>query len=190
MRKEIRKLIKERLEGFEDFDLLNFNNLGIDITSDLDIDKKERRQADVYSYAIVVLSKDGEVRKGMLHFPNPVAMKEYMAIWKQPALVDDYMLDITDHVSTNPDSAAHYLFHHFPGAEVIKIHDFTDTIFVNLDGSIGEEWKTLCNHVNHFPERETEPFKNAWQLFSTNTNIGPSGYYKLAKDGKVLYSKV
>ena len=113
-----------------------------------------------------------------------------MAIWKRTDLVDDYMIDITDHVSTNPDYAAQDLFPYFPGAEVIKIHDFTDIIFVNLDGSIGEEWKTLCNHVNHFPKRKTEPFKNAWHLFSTNTNIGPGGYYKLTKDGKVLYSKV
>lgn len=181
MRKTIRKLIKERFEGFD-----SFNDLDIDLLDDLDTEEKEKKQADVYSYSVVLMRTDDTFVKAMIHFSSIYIMKEWIPIFKQAQLLDNYMLEVTDHVLTNPKQVAQDLFPYFPEADVIKIHDFTGPIFINFDGSVSDAFKTLCNNIINFRPEKDSKLRRQWSLFN-DPSLDQTGEYTLTKDGKVSY---
>jgi hypothetical protein len=186
MRKIIREIIKERIEGFKDSDLLDFDDIGVDTISDLDAETKERKQADVYSYTVVLERTDGTHVKAMIHFASISIMKEWIPIFQQASLLDNYMLEVTEHVLINPNYVAQDLFSHFPDADVIKIHDFTDLLLINFDGSVSDAYKTLCHNIVNFRPEKDGQARRQWSLFNS-PSLDQTGEFTLTKDGKVSY---
>jgi hypothetical protein len=190
VRELIRKIIKERLENFDDI-----SDLGVDLLGDLDTEKKEKNQANVFAYSAVAIHPRGTVYKLLICFSSPDVMEEYILSFpNQNTRLDpaSHMIVIAMHPTTSPEDTAADLFLHFPDAEVIKIHDYTALLNTNIDGSLNENWKNMYGGLESAEEKNDTSqlvhIKACYHLFDLVKPKNLSGFFLLSKDGNVTYT--
>lgn len=184
MRKLIRKIIKERIEGFDDFD-----NLDIDLLDDTDMEE-EKKQVSVYAYSSLIY-KAGTHRiiPAMHHFATLEDMKYYISTWDGTNCTQ-HPYDYSIHLSVNPaylpEPVHKELFNIFPHADSIKINVFDDKEFIDFDGKMHmNKADAMCKYVQYY---EGKKIMREIHIFSNSEPPVLSGYYLLQKNGGITYT--
>ena len=180
MRKEIRKLLIERMNDLFN-DKINFTNLGTDLNvKDVNKSKRKRRKnVELHGFTIIAKHRDAKFKMYFAYFDSIFVMEKYMSDWEKEASLDDYSILVTDHFNVKNGDAIVGLLKSFTDADVIKVIDYTDDLFTR-----GKSFKESTRiHTYDKPPLTT------YELFNTDIESNPRGYYTITKKGDLTWQK-
>jgi hypothetical protein len=184
MRKLIRKLIKEKFEGFGDF-----NDLDIDLLDYTDMEEEDKKQISLYAYtSLMFLSEKHRLIPAMHYFASLEDMKNYISTWDGTNCTrhaGDYEIAVWISPAYRPESVHKKLFSYFPQADSIKINVFDNKEYVDFDGMTHiNKAMVMCKYIQHY----TDGMVRETHLFDDSDQPTMSGYYLLQKDSGITYT--
>lgn len=178
MRTLIRKLLIERINDLFN-NKINFSNLDAGLSVKDTNKSKRRKNVELHGFTIIAKHRDAKFKMCFAYFDSISSMEKYMIDWEKEPILDDYSILVTDHFNVKNGNAIVGLLKSFPNADVIRVIDYTDDLFYKGKSFL----ESTRVHTYDKPPLTT------YELFNTDIESNPSGYYTITKKGDLTWQK-